>query len=132
MLVQMDKASILDDTILYLKELEARVEELESSMEATELEARSQSKGLGSEVKINIKDGEVLIEIKCPYREYMLVGILKAINNLQLDAWLVQSSNLDGILSLTLSSKFRGVAVSSVGMIEQALWKVTGKSRMAD
>ncbi|KAI4371549.1 hypothetical protein MLD38_019771 [Melastoma candidum] len=166
---KMDKASILDDTILYLKELEARVEELESSMEATELEVRRNrrmfpdmvyktsnnsgkkrwtnkrkasdidetnpglgkitvSKGLGSEVKINIKDGEVLIEIKCPYREYMLVDILEAINNLQLDAWFVQSSNLDGILSLTLSSKFRGVAVSSVGMIKQALWKVTGKS----
>ncbi|KAI4338407.1 hypothetical protein MLD38_023471 [Melastoma candidum] len=40
-LEKIDKASILDDTILYLKELEARVEELETCMESAELEGRN-------------------------------------------------------------------------------------------
>ncbi|KAI4303368.1 hypothetical protein MLD38_039009 [Melastoma candidum] len=166
---KIDKASILDDTIVYLKELEARVEALESCMESAELEGRNQrtipdlvektsdhspnvnkswvnkrkasdidetypelrkivvSDRAVSEVKIHAKDWEVVIEMKCPYREYLLVDILEVINNLQLDAYSVQSSTLEGVLSLALKSKFRGGVASPVGLIKQALWKITGK-----
>lgn len=43
-LFQFDKASILGDTIEYLKELERRVEELESSRELMDAEARERPK----------------------------------------------------------------------------------------
>ncbi|KAK7809489.1 hypothetical protein CFP56_004044 [Quercus suber] len=39
----------------------------------------------------------------------------------------LQSSALDGILTLTLKSKFRGAAIALVGMIKQALWKIAFK-----
>ncbi|CAB4269995.1 unnamed protein product [Prunus armeniaca] len=52
---------------------------------------------------------------------------MDAINNLYLDAHSVQSSTLDGVLTLSLTSKFRGAAVAPVGMIKQALWKIAGK-----
>ncbi|XP_030541033.1 transcription factor EGL1-like [Rhodamnia argentea] len=164
---EIDKASILDDTILYLRELEARVEELESGMDSTdfegkvtrkklpdmieqtsdnckkrwinkrkasdidetdaELDRNAQGDGLQSDVKVNVKEQEVLIEMKCPYREYLLLDILEAVNNLHLDTHSIQSSTLDGVLTLTLKSKFRGAALSPAGMIRQVLRKITWK-----
>uniref|UniRef100_A0A2N9FJ76 BHLH domain-containing protein n=1 Tax=Fagus sylvatica TaxID=28930 RepID=A0A2N9FJ76_FAGSY len=170
---EIDKASILTDTIKYLKELEARVEELESCMDSVDFEARARrnqdiveqtsdnydnkkidngrkhwinkrkasdidetdpelnrvvpEEGLPLDVKVSIKEQEVLIEMRCPYREYILLDVMDAINNLHMDAHSVQSSALDGILTLTLKSKFRGAAIASVGMIKQALWKIAFK-----
>ncbi|KAL4621939.1 hypothetical protein ACB092_06G263200 [Castanea dentata] len=170
---EIDKASILTDTIKYLKELEARVEELESCMDSVDFEGRARRNqdiiehtsdnydikkidngkkhwinkrkacdidetdlelnrvvpedGLPLDVKVSIKEQEVLIELRCPYREYILLDVMDGINNLHLDAHSVQSSALDGILTLTLKSKFRGAAIASVGMIKQALWKIAFK-----
>lgn len=169
---EVDKASVLDDTIKYLKELEARAEEMESCMDTVEAIARRKyldraektsdnydkikmdtvkkpwlnkrkacdidetdpdlnrlvpRESLPLDVKVILKEQEVLIEMRCPYREYILLDIMDAINNLYLDAHSVQSSTLDGVLTLSLTSKFRGAAVAPVGMIKQALWKIAGK-----
>ncbi|KAM7260862.1 hypothetical protein ACFE04_026337 [Oxalis oulophora] len=78
-------------------------------------------------VKVCIKEQEVIIEMECTYREYLLLDIMDAMNNLHLDAHTVQSSTQDGILSLTLKSKFRGAAVAPAGMIKQALWKIASE-----
>ncbi|KAK4769796.1 hypothetical protein SAY87_030328 [Trapa incisa] len=171
---EIDKASILNDTILYLKELEARVEELESCMDSTDFSkpVRRKSSELGEQssdnyenrklnegrrqsiinkrkacdideteneefnpapqsggqpqLKVHIKDKEVLIEMRCPYREYLLLDIMEAINNLHLDAHSIQSSSSNGVLTLTLKSMFRGAAISPAGMIKQALQKIMG------
>jgi hypothetical protein len=150
--MQIDKASVLSDTIKYMKELEARVEELESCMDSVDFEARARRKyldmveqisdnydkkkidngrkswinkrkacdivetdpelnraipedGLPLDVKVSIKEREVLIEMRCPYREYILLDVMDAINNLHLDAHSVQSTAPNGILTLTLKSK---------------------------
>ncbi|XP_044503715.1 transcription factor MYC1-like isoform X2 [Mangifera indica] len=171
---EVDKASILNDTINYLKKLEARVEELESCMDSVDFEARPKrnypdmveqisdnydnqkidngrkpwlNKRKASDidetdpeinkivpkdsppfdVKVSTKEKEVLIEMRCPYREFILLDIMDAINNLHLDAYSVISSNLDGILTLALKSKFLGAAVAPAAMIKQALRKVAGK-----
>lgn len=152
MFMQIDKASVLSDTIKYMKELEARVEELESCMDSVDFEARARRKyldmveqisdnydmkkidngrkswmnkrkacdidetdpelnravaedGLPLDVKVSIKEQEVLIEMRCPYREYILLDVMDAINNLHLEAHSVQSSAPNGILTLTLKSK---------------------------
>ncbi|KAI5598650.1 hypothetical protein BDE02_02G147400 [Populus trichocarpa] len=172
---EIDKESILSDTINYLKQLESRVAELESCKgwidheaghrrsymdmvdqtsdnddikkidngkrswvnkrkaldidEAElELDGVSPKDGMPLDLKVCTKEKEVLIEIRCPYREYMLLDIMDEINKLQLDVHSVQSSTLDGIFALTLKSKFRGAAVAPAGMIEQALWKIAGKT----
>ena len=57
------------------------------------------------DVKINMKEQEVLIEMKCPYREYILYDIMDAINNLHIDAQTVESSTIDGVLTFKLKSK---------------------------
>ncbi|KAH7522603.1 hypothetical protein FEM48_Zijuj07G0156100 [Ziziphus jujuba var. spinosa] len=167
-ITEIDKASILNDTIKYLKELEARVEELESYMGSVNYESRARKKYLDiveqtsdnykngkttwitkrkacdidetdpdlsrvihkegpPDIKVSLKDQEVLIEMRCPYREYILLDIMDAINNLHLDAHSVRSNNHDGVLTLTLKSKFRGAALAPVAMIKQELWKIAGK-----
>ncbi|GMI66843.1 GLABRA 3, GLABROUS 3 [Hibiscus trionum] len=175
---EVDKESILKDTIQYLKELEARIEELESSKNSMEFEARPRRNcldvveqtsdnyenrkfgnvkkswmnkrkacdideslhengsdlnrgtpkdGLKPDVKVSIKELEVIIEIRCPSREFLLMDIMEAINTLHLDAHTVQSSTLDGLVTLTLKSKFRGAAIAPAGMIKQALQRIATK-----
>ncbi|KAL5727463.1 transcription factor [Ranunculus cassubicifolius] len=152
-ITKVDKASLLGDTIEYLKNLERRVEELESrgrqklpdTAEKTsdschdktpqinkrkacdideidpELDWVSPKDGPAGEISVCIDDKEAAIEIHVPWRECLLLEILDAISNLQLDAHSVQSSTTDGILSLTLKSKFRGIGLVTVGMIKSAI-----------
>ncbi|XP_047323541.1 transcription factor MYC1-like [Impatiens glandulifera] len=155
---EIDRSSVLGDTIEYLKELEARVEELESCIDLTDSEARARRKRhqdmveqisdnydnkktsinkrkandideteSSLEMKVSVKEEEVLIEMRCPWREYLMLDIIDAMNNLHLDAYSLQSSNAGGILTMTLQSKVRGAAVASTRMIKQALSNVVGK-----
>ncbi|XAR54065.1 hypothetical protein NMG60_11029063 [Bertholletia excelsa] len=160
---KIDKESILGDTIEYLRELEARVEELESCVDLAEHEARAtrqenlevaeqisdncenraeegQKKpwvykrkasdideadqelssflngdGPVVDMKVSIKEHEVLIEMRCPWRDYLLHDILDAMGNLNLDPQLVQSSTVDGILTVILQSKFKKLQLNRCG-----------------
>jgi hypothetical protein len=150
--MQDDKLSILDNAIEYLKELERRVEELESCRELTEVEARTKRKsqdsvertsdnygnnktndikkslinkrkacdidetepernyivpkeGLTDNVIVSMTNREVLIQMRCPSREGVLLEIMDAVSNLQLDCHSVQSSTVEGMLSLIIKSK---------------------------
>ncbi|PON92081.1 Basic helix-loop-helix transcription factor [Trema orientale] len=158
-----DQEAILNDTICYLKELEARVEELEartrkkysemveqtsdnygnkndnerntwlnkrktSEVDETEPDQNmviDKDYGQPLNLKVSVKEQEVLIDMRCPYKEFILLDIIDAINHLHLDAHSVQSSTLDGVFTLTLKSKFRGAAIATVGMIKEALWKAS-------
>ncbi|KAE8733323.1 Anthocyanin regulatory Lc protein [Hibiscus syriacus] len=176
---EVDKESILKDTIKYLKELEARIEELESCKNSIEFEERPRRNcldaveqtsdnyenrrtvdnvkkswinkrkacdidesrhktgsdlkrstpkdGFAPDVRVSIKELEVMIEIRCHSRELLLLDIMEAINNLHLDAHTVQSRTLDGLVTLTLKSKFRGAAIAPAGMIKQALQRAATK-----
>ncbi|CAM8971926.1 unnamed protein product [Rhodiola kirilowii] len=172
---QADKASILDDTIKYVQQLEARVEELQSSTgladdetenrkkpadtvehtsdnydsrndsskktwvhkrkashveygtEDSELNSITLKEGNAFDMNVRIQEQEVAIEIRCAWREYLLLDIMDAVNNLHLDAHSVQSATHDGIFTLSVNSKFRGTAIGSARMIKQAIWKVANK-----
>ncbi|XP_023548777.1 transcription factor EGL1-like isoform X2 [Cucurbita pepo subsp. pepo] len=172
---EINKVSILNDTIKYLKMLEARVQELETCMDSLYYEERFRRKyldmveqtsdnydydkiegtlkpstnkrkacemdetdlklknnipkdGLKLDVKVTMNEQEVLVDMHCPYREYILVDVMDTLNDLQLDAHSVQSSDRNGVFSLTLKSKFRGMVAASVGMVKLALLKVANKS----
>nr|AAS86286.1 myc-like anthocyanin regulatory protein [Cornus cf. canadensis Xiang and Fan 26-1] len=79
------------------------------------------------DVSVRIIDKDVFIEIRCPWRERLLLEIMDAISNFHLDSHSVQSSNIDGILSLSIKSKFKGSTVASTGMIIQALQRIICK-----
>lgn len=148
--MQFDKVSILDDTILYLQELEKKVGDLETRLESPESEGGTRRKpkdtvettsdnyeaniisgkkalnkrkacdivelepeidyvvledGSTADITISTIDKNVLIEIRCPWREGILLEIMDAINNLHLDSHSVQSSTADGMLCVTIKSK---------------------------
>ncbi|KAJ4835498.1 hypothetical protein Tsubulata_015493 [Turnera subulata] len=169
---KVDKVSILDDTIEYLKELERRVKELESCRELTELEESTKAKPLeavertsdnygrrrvgstgkgtsaskrkaseiygqpavdrnvskdGSSVAVSMNDEQVLVEVKCPWREGVLLEIMDAASHLLLDSHSVQSSTIDGILSLNMTFKQKGPITASARTIKQALQRVASK-----
>ncbi|KAL0324279.1 UNVERIFIED_CONTAM: Transcription factor GLABRA 3 [Sesamum calycinum] len=172
---KVDKVSILDHTIEYLRELERRVEELESHKEAAELGSSTQSKPLdaiertsdnygpskngstkkpsinkrkasemektGGEstrsrlrdsstdnITISIADNDVSIEMRCSWRECVLLEVMEAISKLHLDTQSVQSSIDDGILSMTIKAKCKGLKTASASVIRQALQRVVRKS----
>lgn len=81
--------------------------------------------GLTDNVIISITNKTVLIEMRCPGREGVLLEIMDAVSKLQLDCHSVQSSTIEGIISLTIKSRFKGSAVASAGTIKQALQRFT-------
>jgi len=70
-----------------------------------ELDEVAPKDGMPVDLKVCMKEKEILIEMRCPYREYMLLDILDEANKRQLDVLSVHSSTLDGIFTLTLKSK---------------------------
>ncbi|XP_052193135.1 transcription factor GLABRA 3 isoform X2 [Diospyros lotus] len=170
---KIDKVSVLDNTIEYLRQLEARLEELESFNDFGERKTEATRKhsdlveqtcentedrrigngnnwfnkrkacdidetdpGLSSvvpkagpllDMKVKIKEQDVVIELRCQWRDYLLLDIIDTLNNLNLDVFSVQSSTTDDVLNVTLQAKFRGAAVASARMIKQALSTIGGK-----
>ncbi|MQM07771.1 hypothetical protein Taro_040612 [Colocasia esculenta] len=168
---KIDKASILGDTIDYLKELERRVGYLESYMGDLEAKGGKKhpdvaertsdnygrdeiacgkksplskrkacdvdeqgfenhwilSKDGMADINVTIMGKEVLLQLSCPWRDSLLLEIVDAISNLHLDALSVQSSTVDGNLTLTIKSKFRGSVIASPGMIKCTLQRVISK-----
>lgn len=76
-------------------------------MDETDLKLKHDFPKVGHklDVKVSMEEHEVLIDMHCPYREYILVDVVDALNDLQLDAYSVQSSDHNGFFSLTLKSK---------------------------
>ncbi|KAL6556399.1 endoglucanase 3 [Orobanche gracilis] len=172
---KVDKVSVLDHTIQYVRELERKVEELESYKEAMELDSTTQTKPqdaiertsdnygpnkignskkpyankrkacetdkTGAEnnrvrlrdsssadnITVSVIDKDVLIEMKCSWRDCVLVEIMEAVRKLRMDTQSIQSSNTDGILSLVIKSKCKGLRAALPGVIRQALQKVIRK-----
>nr|AAC39455.1 bHLH transcription factor JAF13 [Petunia x hybrida] len=163
---KVDKISLLDETIEYLKELERRVQDLEAksgrrpndvaeqtsdncgtskfnaieeslpnkrkACEIVDLEPESRNgllKGSSTDsIVINMIDKEVSIKMRCLSSEGLLFKIMEALTGLQMDCHTVQSSNIDGILSISIESKTNVSKTVSVGTIREALQRVVWKS----
>ncbi|KAL7150356.1 hypothetical protein ABFS83_05G106600 [Erythranthe nasuta] len=78
-------------------------------------------------VTIKISDKDVLIELRCIWRESVLSEVMEAVNKLNLHSQTVQSSNSDGIFSMSIKAKCKGVKSASPSVMRQALQKVIRK-----
>ncbi|OWM72045.1 hypothetical protein CDL15_Pgr017928 [Punica granatum] len=78
---------------------------------------------------VTVEDKEVVIEMKCKWREGLLLEVINAASNLRLDSHSVQTSTADGILSLAMRSKFVGSASPSAQTIRQALQRFAWRQR---
>ncbi|XP_018456140.1 transcription factor MYC1 [Raphanus sativus] len=158
---EVDKESILNNTIKYLQELEERVEELESCMGSVNfVERQRKSANVNDSVlieetsgnydnstkidgnsgetekvtifrdethlRVKLKETEVMMEVRCSYRDYIVADIMETLSKLHMDAFSVRSHTLNGFLTLNLKAKFRGAAVASVGMIKRELRRIIG------
>ncbi|KAK1352802.1 transcription factor EGL1-like [Heracleum sosnowskyi] len=169
---KVDNVSLLDDTIDYLRNLEKKVEKLESQKELQDIEAARRKRScdviestsdnygdkrvdqckkqalkkrkasgitevkavrpfqqediLTEDVTVSKTGKDITIEILCPSREDLFVEIMGATSNLHLDFHSVQSSNIDGNLSMTIKSKVNR-STPSAKIIRQALQRVTRK-----
>nr|CAA07615.1 GMYC1 protein [Gerbera hybrid cultivar] len=137
----LDKVSLLDDTIEYLKALEKRVEALQSTKDerertsdnyANKRKASCNLEELRQDcpsdcITVSAIEKEVTIEIRCRWRDNMMVQVFDAMNSLNLESHSVHSSTVDGILSLSIESKSKGCTVSTAKMIRQALQRVIGR-----
>ncbi|KAJ6714456.1 TRANSCRIPTION FACTOR TT8 [Salix viminalis] len=83
--------------------------------------------GPADNITVSMNKEDVLIEIKCIWREGILLEIMDVASHFHLDSHSVQSSTMDGILSLTIKSKHKGLNAVSTGTIKQALRRVAGK-----
>ncbi|XP_022760207.1 transcription factor EGL1-like [Durio zibethinus] len=83
--------------------------------------------GLTDNLTVSMNKKDFLIEFRCPWREGILLEIMDALSTLNLDCHSVQSSTTEGILSLTIKSKYKGSTVASAGTIKQALQRVARK-----
>ncbi|KAM0830571.1 hypothetical protein ACQ4PT_066124 [Festuca glaucescens] len=153
---KVDKASILAETIAYLKELEQRVEELESSRAPSrqgetagrrrhdvvgkKVSAGSKRKaselgdgnterehGSGNIVNVTVMDKEVLLEVQCRWKESLMTRVFDALKDLSLDVLSVQSSTPGGLLALKIRAQYAGSAAVPPGIISEALQRAIGK-----
>ncbi|CAN4127363.1 unnamed protein product [Withania somnifera] len=77
---------------------------------------------------INMIDKEISIKMRCLWNEGLLLKIMEALTDLQMDCHTVQSSSVNGILSIAIESKSTGSKTVAVGTIREALRRVVWKS----
>ncbi|VAH50593.1 unnamed protein product [Triticum turgidum subsp. durum] len=148
---KVDKASILAETIAYLKELEQKVEELESNRAAGTTAVRKRHEvgrkkvlagskrkaselggddtervlpkdgGPSSVVNVTATDNEVLLEVQCRWKELLMTQVFDAIKSLRLDVLSVRASTPDGLLALRIRAQLAGPGAVEPGMISEAL-----------
>ncbi|CAA7053893.1 unnamed protein product [Microthlaspi erraticum] len=80
--------------------------------------------GLTDNLRIGSFGNEVVIELRCAWREGILLEIMDVISDLNLDSHSVQSSTGDGLLCLTVNCKHKGTKIATTGMIQEALQRV--------
>ncbi|KAJ0265235.1 Transcription factor MYC1 [Hirschfeldia incana] len=78
-------------------------------------------------LRVKLKETEVVMEVRCSYRDFIVADIMETLSKLHMDAFSVRSHTLDGFLTLNLKAKFRQAAVASVGMIKRELKRVIGE-----
>ncbi|XP_071702496.1 transcription factor EGL1 [Rutidosis leptorrhynchoides] len=138
---KVDKVSLLDDTINYLKSLEKKVKALQSLKKSHDVRERIsdnyankrkascdlediQEESSSDCITVSAIEKNVTIEIRCRWRDNMMVQVFDAMSSLNLECHSVNSSTVDGILTLSIESKLRSCTASTAKMIRQALQRV--------
>ncbi|KAJ1429597.1 hypothetical protein SESBI_08383 [Sesbania bispinosa] len=126
-LSEVEKISILGDTIKYLKELESRVEELESYMDIADSEARTRRKcpDVLEQISDNYGARKIYMGMK-PIRINKRKGCDIDEMDTELDRIVSEEAKKMDVKVNMKEQEFRGAATAPMGMIKEALWKVSG------
>lgn len=119
-ITKMDKASILADTIEYLKQLKKRIQDLESRVRQLEAEkgrggGREKRKMRAAppqeEVEVSIIECDALVEISCLQKEGLVLEVMHVLRGVGLQVTTVQSSinNNNGTFNAELRAKVSSI-----------------------
>ncbi|KAG5055278.1 Basic helix-loop-helix protein A [Glycine soja] len=98
---RMDKASILGDTIEYIKQLRDKIESLEARERLT-------GKRRMRQVEVSIIESEALLEVECVHREGLLLDLMTKLRGLGVEVMMVQSwVKDDGVFVAEMRAKVR-------------------------
>ncbi|KAL5068220.1 hypothetical protein RYX36_019107 [Vicia faba] len=130
---KMDKASILGDTIEYLKQLRRKIQDLETRNRQMESEitgvtvlvgptekkkvrivegngggaVRAKAVEVVASVQVSIIESDALLEIECLQREGLLLDVMMMLRELRIEVIGVQSSLNNGIFAAELRAKVK-------------------------
>lgn len=106
---KMDKVSILGDTIEYVNRLCKRIHELESTHpEPTHKRMRTGKGRTWEEVEVSIIESDVLLEMRCVYRDGLLLDILQVLKVLDIETTAVHTAVNDHDFEAEIRAKVRG------------------------
>ncbi|KAG9149230.1 hypothetical protein Leryth_003226 [Lithospermum erythrorhizon] len=97
--------------------------------EADDVELPSKRHLLGEssstdDISVYMIGKEIVIDLKFPSRDGVLLGIMEVMSNFHLDCNSIQSTNSEGVLSVTIRSKTKGLKLPSTAKIKEALQRV--------
>ncbi|XP_039062553.1 transcription factor GLABRA 3-like [Hibiscus syriacus] len=80
--------------------------------------------GSTDNLTVSMNNKDLTIEFRCRWLDGILFEIMDALSILDLDCHSVQSSTMDGILPMTINSKYKGSSVAKPRTVKQALQRV--------
>lgn len=117
----MDKASILGDTIEYVKQLCKKIQELETCIKFGEEKEKRKVRVLEGDIdgrmkprmpaqlsnmlEVSIIESDALVELQCPYREGLLLDVMITLSDMRLQVTTVQSSLNNSYIVAELRAK---------------------------
>nr|AMQ23613.1 basic helix-loop-helix transcription factor [Silene littorea] len=120
---KMDKASILGDTIEYVKQLRKKIQELEARPKQLNLESTNkrgvekrkgqlvdgEPKGMETRdvLQVSIIESDALVELQCPYKEGLLLDVMLKLRDMCMEVTSVQCSWNDGFIQAELRGKVK-------------------------
>lgn len=118
---KMDKASILGDTIEYVKQLCKKIQELETCIKFGEEKEKRKVRVLEGDIdgrmkprmpaqlsnmlEVSIIESDALVELQCPYREGLLLDVMITLSDMRLQVTTVQSSLNNSYIVAELRAK---------------------------
>ncbi|CAN8246729.1 unnamed protein product [Cochlearia groenlandica] len=136
---KMDKVSILGDTIEYVNHLRKRINELENSTTTTHDNQqehkrmrtckRSKTSSSEEEVEVSIIESDVLLEMRCEYRDGLLLDILQVLKELCVETTTVHTAVNDGEFEAEIRAKVRGKK-PSIAEVKRAIHQIISISKL--
>ncbi|CAA7033303.1 unnamed protein product [Microthlaspi erraticum] len=127
---KMDKVSILGDTIEYVHHLRNRIHELESNHHHEQQHSKRMRKGKRSEeVEVSIIESDALLEMRCEYRDGLLLDILQVLKELGMETTSVHTSVNDSDFDGEIRAKVRGKK-PTIAEVKRAIHQIIANTKL--